>query len=408
MFASAISFSMGLVLASSAVAQTIHDVTVGSSNGSLTYNPEAIFANPGDQVVFHFQQKNHTASQSSFADPCALKEGGFDSGFNPVPANQTDNFPTFTIAVNDTNPIWVYCRQGAGTPASHCGQGMVFAVNCGADGSANSFDSFKQAALAEGAALQAAAASASAAAAATAAPTDSTAWTTAAYGGVTIPAAPTESVVSDTIAEPSSTWVSVYSSYPGSAAPTPNAQPVVHTIVVGGADGELTFSPNSISAQPEDIVSFEFHQKNHTATQSSFADPCRILTNASTNEVIGLDSGFQPVGANATVFPTWNVTVNDTAPLWFYCKQHTPTGASHCGSGMVFAVNAVSNSARNFSAFQALAMQLNGTNATTASNSSSGSSGSSTGANNNGAGARSSMNFVLGLGSVLAMAATLL
>jgi len=410
MFASAISFSLGLALASSALAQTIHDVTVGSANGSLTYSPEAIFANPGDQVVFHFQQKNHTASQSSFADPCGLKEGGFDSGFNPVPANQTDNFPTFAITVNDTNPIWVYCRQGAGTPASHCGQGMVFAVNCGADGSANSFDAFKQAALAEGAALQAAASSSSAAAAAaaTAAPTDSSAaWTTAAYGGVTIPAAPSASVVSETIALPSSTWVTVYSSYPGSPEPTPNSlSGTVHTVVVGGANGELTFSPNQVNAEPLDIISFEFHQKNHTATQSSFADPCRILTNASTNAVIGLDSGFQPVGANATTFPTWNVTVNDTTPLWFYCKQHSADGSSHCGAGMVFAVNAVANSARNFSAFQALAMQLNGTNATTSTN---GSSGTSSGASNgNGAGTRFSTNFVLGFGSVVAIAATLL
>ena len=38
------------------------------------------FADPGDQVVFHFQQKNHTATQSSFADPCGLKDGGFNSG----------------------------------------------------------------------------------------------------------------------------------------------------------------------------------------------------------------------------------------------------------------------------------------------------------------------------------------
>ena len=46
-----------------------------------------------------------------------------------------------------------------------------------------------------------------------------------------------------------------------------------------------------------------------------------------------------PVDANATTFPTWSVTVNNTQPLWFYCRQHAPTGASHCGAGMVFAVN---------------------------------------------------------------------
>ena len=70
-----------------------------------------------------------------------------------------------------------------------------------------------------------------------------------------------------------------------------------------------------------------------------------------------------PVAANATAFPTWNVTVNDTNPLWFYCKQHSPDGSSHCGAGMVFAVNPVQTSARNFSAFEDLAKALTGNNA---------------------------------------------
>ncbi|EMD41753.1 hypothetical protein CERSUDRAFT_110329 [Gelatoporia subvermispora B] len=389
MFASALSLSMGLVLATTAFAQTIHDVTVGGSDGSLTYSPDAIFANPGDQVVFHFQQKNHTATQSSLADPCAQKEGGFDSGFNPVPANQTDNFPTYTIMVNDTNPIWVFCRQGEGTPASHCGQGMVFAVNCGADGSTNSFTAFQQAALAEGAALQAAASSS--AAAAGAAPTAASGY--GGYGG------------SGSAATPASSADSAASTSAASSTDTQSAAPAVHTVVVGGSDGELTFSPSEVAAQPQDIITFEFHQKNHTATQSSFADPCHIMTD-STGAVNGLDSGFQPVGANATVFPQWNVTVNDTTPLWFYCKQHAADGSSHCGSGMVFAVNAVDNGPKNFTAFKALAMQLNGTNATTSS-SGGAPSASQTGAGN-GAGSRFSTNFVLSLGSVAAIAAALL
>lgn len=65
------------------------------------------FATVGDQIVFHFKQKNHTVTQSSLQAPCSAKEGGFNSGFQPVPANQTDMFPTYTITVNDTQPIWV-------------------------------------------------------------------------------------------------------------------------------------------------------------------------------------------------------------------------------------------------------------------------------------------------------------
>ena len=45
------------------------------------------------------------------------------------------------------NPIWIHCRQAANTAGSHCGKGMVFAVNPGAEGSYNSFTAFKQKAL---------------------------------------------------------------------------------------------------------------------------------------------------------------------------------------------------------------------------------------------------------------------
>ena len=108
-----------------------------------------------------------------------------------------------------------------------------------------------------------------------------------------------------------------------------------------------------------------------------------------------------PVDANATEFPVWNVTVNDTAPLWFYCRQHTPAGASHCGAGMVFAVNAVENSPRNFSAFKALAGTLNGTTSTNGSTS--GSSGTG-----NGAATGAVFNAALSLGALFAAAAVLL
>lgn len=37
-------------------------------------------ANVGDIVTFIFEQKNHTATQSTLAEPCSPKEGGFDSG----------------------------------------------------------------------------------------------------------------------------------------------------------------------------------------------------------------------------------------------------------------------------------------------------------------------------------------
>jgi hypothetical protein len=78
-----------------------------------------------------------------------------------------------------------------------------------------------------------------------------------------------------------------------------------------------------------------------------------------------------PVAANATAFPTYTIQVNDTTPIWAYCRQ-----TSHCGEGMVFSANAVETGPNNFEAFQARAEQINGTS----SNSTSSTSGNSNGA----------------------------
>ena len=78
---------------------------------------------------------------------------------------------------------------------------------------------------------------------------------------------------------------------------------------------------------------------------------------------------------------------------------------------MVFAVNPVQTSARNFTAFQNLAIALNGTNATGTPSDGSGSTNTSTtnGTGNSSNGAVSmGVNAALGLGSVFALAAALL
>lgn len=72
-----------------------------------------------------------------------------------------------------------------------------------------------------------------------------------------------------------------------------------------------------------------------------------------------------PVSANATTFPTYTIQVNDTSPIWAYCRQ-----IGHCGDGMVFAANANESSANTFEAFEANAKafgsqtNLTGTSAT--------------------------------------------
>lgn len=267
------------------------DVVVGGP-GVLKFNPQFVTANVGDKVVFSFRQKNHTATQSTLANPCTKSPGGFDSGFVPVAATNTGGpFPAAEFSIKNTDPVWVFCAQ-----AGHCSSGMVFAINP----PPGQFDQFEAAA---------------------------------------------KSGTSPTSA-------------PAAAASSP-AGSTDHKVVVGGPAG-LVYSPNNIKAQPGDTVTFEFRQKNHTATQSTFANPCKSLSSTSTTGQVGFDSGFVPVAADATTFPTWTVRINDTTPIWVYCRQ-----GNHCGQGMVLAVNSVDSGPNSFDAFVAKA-KSNGTSAAAA------------------------------------------
>lgn len=63
-----------------------------------------------------------------------------------------------------------------------------------------------------------------------------------------------------------------------------------HKVIVGGP-GILAYQPSNITAQVGDTITFEFHEKNHTATASSFATPCRSLSLTSLSNA-GFDSGL--------------------------------------------------------------------------------------------------------------------
>ncbi|KAG8894945.1 hypothetical protein FRB99_000887 [Tulasnella sp. 403] len=99
----------------------VWNVTVGQ--GALTFSPTTATPAVGDTLHFVFAGGNHTATQSTFAAPCAAMSGGFNSGYQPVDTGGPTQ-PTFDVQVNSTDPIWVYCAQ-----AGHCQAGMVFAAN---------------------------------------------------------------------------------------------------------------------------------------------------------------------------------------------------------------------------------------------------------------------------------------
>jgi plastocyanin len=270
------------------------EVIVGGP-GVLKFNPQSVNANVGDVIRFIFQQKNHTVTQSSLESPCTPLASGFDTGYMPVPDSLKSNFPIAELTVKRDTPIWAYCRQGA-----HCKAGMVFAVNPG--------DKLA-------------------------------AFQTAATGGGS--ASSTSAIATSTTSTAPST----------SSSTVPTSRD--HKVIVGGTS--LAFNPPNITAQVGDTITFEFRQKNHTVTASSFEAPCRDLSSTT-----GFDSGYIPVADGTTKSPTYTVQVNDTKPIWAFCKQ-----GNHCGQGMVFAANAVESGPKNFAAFLALAKQSNGSSSTT-------------------------------------------
>ncbi|RXW18872.1 hypothetical protein EST38_g6973 [Candolleomyces aberdarensis] len=202
-----------------AVRSATLEVVVGGP-GTLRYNPESVTAVPGDVVRFIFQQKNHTATQSTFEAPCVQAPGGFDSGYIPVAEGVTEGFPAAEFTVTTTDPVWVYCKQG-----THCQAGMVFAINPG-----ERLAAFK------------------AAAAGGAAPTTASPTSTATTG-----------------------------------APSSTATGTDIKVVVGGP-GSLTFNPSNVQAQVGDTITFEFRQKNHSVIASSFEAPCVPLAQSSPGE----------------------------------------------------------------------------------------------------------------------------
>ena len=163
----------------------------------------------------------------------------------------------------------------------------------------------------------------------------------AATGGTAAPTS-TAPPTSTTDAPPASTTSA------GAAAAT-------HTVVVGGPN-KLLFEPSNVPANTGDTIVFQFQQKNHTVTQSTFAAPCQPIADTSSTNQIGFDSGFIPVADGATDFPTFSIQVNSTSPVWAYCKQ-----GNHCGQGMVFAINAPTSGSQSFDAFLNLAKSTNGT-----------------------------------------------
>jgi plastocyanin len=120
-----------------------------------------------------------------------------------------------------------------------------------------------------------------------------------------------------------------------------SASAATMTVTVA-ANNKFQFTPNSITAQPGDMVAFNFVSQNHSVASSNANTPCQPEANA-------IFSDFQPIAAPAangrnrgknnrrqaaTNTPTFMVPVVDNQPMYIYCSQ-----AQHCQQGMVMVIN---------------------------------------------------------------------
>ncbi|KAL6878698.1 Cupredoxin [Trichoderma novae-zelandiae] len=175
------------------------------------------------------------------------------------------------------------------------------------------------------------------------------------------------------------------------------------TIRIDVGESGLNFSPNDIKADKGDVLTFFYHAPNHSVVAADFATPCQPKAEG------GFYSGFFPTsGESKNVF---EVTVNDTNPIWFYCSQ--PVG-NHCSAGMVGAVNA--NADKTLAMFKSAAGKVNSNqspsngpfggrvlSAASATKSSGGSSSSSS-STSTGSPAATTTNAAATLGSISGMA----
>ncbi|TQN66341.1 Extracellular serine-rich protein, partial [Colletotrichum shisoi] len=118
-------------LAAVAQAMDVQVVSVASTNNTLKFFPDKINAPVGSMVQFQFRGGNHSVVQSTFDNPCIpisnvnASAKGIYSGYQPVQASVAmGQIPVFTIMVNSSAPMWLYCSQG-----KHCQNGMVMVIN---------------------------------------------------------------------------------------------------------------------------------------------------------------------------------------------------------------------------------------------------------------------------------------
>ncbi|KAH0405508.1 hypothetical protein KCU89_g46, partial [Aureobasidium melanogenum] len=96
-----------------------------------------------------------------------------------------------------------------------------------------------------------------------------------------------------------------------------SSTPQVHVVTVG--KGAHRFDPETLTASAGDVVTFEFFPLNHSVVRAQYRYPCIPYEDVVVGQE-GFFSGLIPVSDILDDPPKWNLTINDTSPIFFYCS----------------------------------------------------------------------------------------
>lgn len=115
-------------------------------------------------------------------------------------------------------------------------------------------------------------------------------------------------------------------------SPTTSSAVPTHTVAVGVDPHK--FTPKEVNASIGDIIEFRFYPTNHSVARAEYLLPCIPYEVTGINKV-GIWSGFKPIFVVGIDQPKYQVRINDTQPLFYYCGA--PGACLH--DGMVGVIN---------------------------------------------------------------------
>ncbi|EJD54526.1 hypothetical protein AURDEDRAFT_110127 [Auricularia subglabra TFB-10046 SS5] len=122
-------------------------------------------------------------------------------------------------------------------------------------------------------------------------------------------------------------------------------------------DASDVFVPNVIEARKGDVIIFNFTDGTHSATRSTFDQPC-VPISSHNNSVNGFNTGLRPTN-NGTTRTDYQFTIDDSTfpeTVWYYDE-------ATCGNGGVGAININTTGWQPFDAYVRNAERLFGPHA---------------------------------------------